>query len=79
VIDSAQKRRLESGERVVLLPGAPLRTTATVYTGATGRVVRVGLATDLMTGGESWMTVRFDVGGSLVQVPRRFVRHLDDL
>ena len=65
---------LRPGDCVELLPGAPICATAGVYAGARGRVLRASLEPGSRALGVSWVTVRFDRWGDLVQVPRAY-RH----
>jgi hypothetical protein len=72
---SSESLPLRPGDCVELLPGAPIRTTAGVYAGARGRVLRASLEPGSMALGVSWVTVRFDRWGDLVQVPRAYLQH----
>lgn len=62
---------LHFDDRVQLLDGAPLRTTATVYPGALGHVVKVHPPSKYTL--SAWATTRFDQSVYLVQVPQRYL------
>jgi hypothetical protein len=62
------------GESVELLPGAPIGVTIGVDDGVRGQVVGTSLEPGSMGQGVSWVTVRFDRWGTLVQVPRAYLQ-----
>ena len=64
---------LRPDDHVELLVGAPVRTTASVYPGAHGRVVKIHPPSPMNS--SAWITTRFS-GGDLVQVPVQYLQRI---
>ena len=74
---SSGPKPLRPGDGVELLPGAPIRPTVGVDAGARGVVLRTSLEPGSRASGVSWVTVRFDRWGALVEIPRAYLQHQD--
>ena len=69
----AKERPLREGDRVELLPGAPVPAHHALYPGARGRVVIV----DAPSEPTAWVTVVFSRSGRAVQLQQRWLRRVE--
>ena len=69
----AKERPLREGDRVELLPGAPVPARFYLHPGARGRVAIV----DAPSEPSVWVTVVFSRSGRAVQLQRRWLRRVE--